>query len=192
MSFFIDPVVYPGAPEDLSARSIREKACYTLLERLKVPFERVDHDRADTIEDCKLVESVIGVHICKNLFLQNRQKTAFYLLMMPGDKPFRTSEVSKLLGVARLSFAEPETMESLLHCAPGSASVLGLMNDDKLRVQLLVDEDVFAAPFIRCHPCENTSTLKIRTADLREKILPFLRHKPKILHLEGRRIDAET
>ena len=186
MSFHLDPTVYRGAPEDLSARSDREKACYELLERLDIPFERVDHDRADTIEDCRQVEEVIGVHICKNLFLQNRQGTVFYLLMMPGDKPFRTAEVSKLLGVSRLSFGSPEKMEAFLGCRPGSVSVLGLMHDTQNRVQLLVDEDVFAAPFVRCHPCENTSTLKIKTADLRETFLPFTRHRPTLLSLTGK------
>lgn len=185
MSFHLDPTVYAGAPDDLNTRSDREKACYALLEKLCVPFERVDHDRADTIEDCKKVEEVIGVHICKNLFLQNRQGTAFYLLMMPGDKTFRTAEVSKLLGVARLSFGSPEKMEAFLGCMPGSVSVLGLMHDTQNRVQLLVDEDVFKLPYVRCHPCENTSTLKLKTADLREKLLPFVRHKPTLLHLTG-------
>lgn len=183
MSFHIDPTLYEGAPEDLSSRCEAERACYRLLEKLSVEFVRVDHDPADTIEDCKFVEDVIGVHICKNLFLQNRQGTQFYLLMMAGDKPFRTAVVSKLLGTSRLSFGSPDKMLEMLGCTPGSVSILGLLNDKSRRVRLLVDEDIWNSEFIRCHPLKNTSTLKIATRDVREVLLPYLGARPTVLSI---------
>ncbi len=186
MSFFVDRTLYRGAPASLEGRCAAECECYRLLEKLDIPFERVDHDAADTIEDCKVVEDVIGVHICKNLFLQNRQGTDFYLLMMAGDKPFRTAEVSKLLGVSRLSFASPERMQEFLDCTPGSVSILGLKNDRARRVRLLIDEDIYNSEYIRCHPCKNTSTLKIATDKIREVFLPFVGHKPTVLSLGGK------
>ncbi|MBR6530149.1 MAG: prolyl-tRNA synthetase associated domain-containing protein [Clostridia bacterium] len=186
MSFYIDPTLYRGAPENLGERTETERECYALLEKLKIDFERVDHDAADTIEDCRLVEDVIGVHICKNLFLQNRQGTAFYLLMMAGDKPFRTAEVSKLLGVSRLSFASPEKMREMLSCTPGSVSILGLMYDKARRITLLVDEDIYNAEYIRCHPLKNTSTLKIATRAIREVFLPYVGHRPTVLRITGK------
>lgn len=186
MSFHIDPRLYEGAPQDLGMREKAEQECYRLLETLSIPFSRVDHDRADTIEDCKLVEEVIGVHICKNLFLQNRQATEFYLLMMAGDKPFRTAEVSKLLGVSRLSFGTKEKMQELLGCAPGSVSILGLMYDTKRRIRLLVDEDIWNSEYIRCHPLKNTSTLKIATRLVREVFLPYVGHKATVLRITGK------
>ncbi len=179
----IDPVIYNGAPEDMTGRADIETACYDLLGRLGVGFARVDHEEADTIEKCLEIEEVIGVGICKNLFLCNRQKTDFYLLMMDGHKQFRTADVSKKLGVSRLSFATAEDMVALLGVTPGSVSVLGLMNDTNRRVQLVIDKDVIAKDFIRCHPCRNTSTLKIATTDLLGKILPALHRNPTVISL---------
>lgn len=186
MAFYIDPVLYTGAPEDRGAREQVERECYELLEKLSIPFCRVDHDRADTIDDCRLVEDVIGVHICKNLFLQNRQGTQFFLLMMAGDKPFRTAEVSKLLGVSRLSFGSTEKMEELLHCTPGSVSILGLMHDKNRRITLLVDEDIWNSEYIRCHPLKNTSTLRIATEDVKAVLLPYLGHRATVLRITGK------
>lgn len=179
----IDPMIFSGAPEDMSGRQSVEAACYEFLGRLGVEFSRVDHEEADTIEKCLEIEEIIGVGICKNLFLCNRQKTDFYLLMMDGHKQFRTADVSKKLGVSRLSFGTAEDMQALLGVTPGSVSVLGLMNDKNRRVQLVIDKDVIAKDFIRCHPCRNTSTLRIATTDLLGKILPALHRNPTVISL---------
>ena len=137
------------------------------------------------MEVCEKVDAVLGVHICKNLFLTNRQKTEFYLLIMPGDKPFKTKELSHQLGVARLSFATEEPMAELLDVHPGSVSVLALMNDHDRRVHLVIDEDVLKEELFGCHPCENTSSLRFKTSDLTDKILPALGYSPAIVHLVG-------
>lgn len=181
----INNTVFEGAPADLTSRAEVEIACYEFLQRLGVPFARVDHSAADTIEKCMEIEKIIGVGICKNLFLCNRQKTDFYLLMMDGHKSFRTADVSKKLGVSRLSFASAEDMLALLGVTPGSVSVLGLMNDSARRVNLVIDKDVLAGDYIRCHPCKNTSTLKIKTTDLLGRILPALHRNPTVISLEG-------
>lgn len=183
MGFFVCPTLFSGAPEDLAACSPQARDCYALLKKLNIPFMRVDHDPANSIDDCRKVEEVIGVHICKNLFLQNRQGSVFYLLMMAGDKPFRTAQVSRLLGVSRLSFGSPDALMRLLCVKPGSVSILALKDDVKKRVNLLMDEDIFRAEYLRCHPCDNRVTLKIKTADVREIFLPFVGHAPQILRL---------
>ena len=131
------------------------------------------------------METYLGVRICKNLFLCNRQKTAFYLLVMPGDKPFKTKELSKQMNISRLSFADETYMKELLDIYPGSVSVLGLMNDKEHRVQLVIDEDVLKEAYFGCHPCANTSSLRFKTADLTDKIIPALGAEPIIVHLEG-------
>ena len=182
---YIDETLHNGAPADRESRSAVERGCYDFLERLGVEYSRVDHDETDTIEKCLEIEKVIGVGICKNLFLCNRQKTDFYLLMMDGHKPFRTAEVSKKLGTSRLSFGTAEDMLALLGVTPGSVSVLALMNDQNRRVSLVIDKDVVSADHIRCHPCRNTSTLKIRTADLLGRILPALHRNPTVISIEG-------
>ena len=176
MDFYIDETVYTGSPEDMSGRLPREVRTYALLDTLGIPFTRVDHDATATIDACLEVEKILGIHICKNLFLCNAQKTRFYLLMMPGNKKFKTKNLSKQINSARLSFAGDEYMEQFLDITPGSVSILGLANDKENQVQLLIDSDVLKDPLLGCHPCINTSSLKIKTADLTEKFLPAVHH----------------
>ncbi len=235
-----------GRPADFAERLEKEQRCYALLDKLDIPYARMDHPCAMTMEDCQRLEQVLNAPICKNLLLCNRQKTQFYLLMLPGDKQFQTSilsgqigssrlsfagpeEMERLLditpgslsvlglmndlllcnrqktqfyllmlpgdkqfqtsilsgqiGSSRLSFAGPEEMERLLDITPGSLSVLGLMNDPEHRVTLLIDQDVLKQPYFGCHPCINTSTLRISTLDLTEKLLPALGRSIRIVVL---------
>ena len=178
---FIDPVLYTAAPD--GGREDVEMRCYALLDSLGIAYRRCDHDRADTIEACEEVEKILGITICKNLFLTNRQQTEFYLLLMPGQKPFETKIFSKLIGTARLSFASPEHMVELLGLQPGSVSILGLMNDKEKRVHLYIDTDVFAEENFGCHPCKNTTSLGMSTADVREKLIPALGHEAGFVEL---------
>ena len=172
----VDRTLYVGAPEDINERDEVEIRSYRCLEYLDISYYRVDHDPAMTIADCQLIDEILGVHMCKNLFLCNRQKTDFYLLLMPGDKPFKTKELSSQINAARLSFAEAEFMMQFLDIKPGSVSVLGLMNDKDHRVRLLIDSDLLEETWIGCHPCKNTSSLRILTKDILEKFLPFTGH----------------
>ena len=181
----IDTTVYEGRPADETGRLPKEIHTYDLLDRLSIPFVRVDHEAAMTIEACQGVDALLGMEICKNLFLCNRQKTNFYLLMMPGDKPFKTKELSSQINSARLSFASSEDMERLLDITPGSVSIMGLMNDKENAVQLLVDEDVLQGEYLGCHPCINTSSLKMRTKDVFERFLPAVHHDMITVHLTG-------
>ena len=165
-----------GRPENTEGRLEKEIRVYDFLDKLGVEYQRVDHEAAMTMEECADVDEALGAMICKNLFLCNRQETAFYLLMIPDTKVFHTKDLSAQIGAARLSFAKPEYMEKFLNITPGSVSVLGLMNDTEHRVQLLIDEDVLNSEFVGCHPCINTSSLRLRTKDLIEKILPAVEH----------------
>ena len=177
--------LYTGRPEKADGRLPREIRTYDYLDRLGISYFRTDHDRADHMEACNVIDAVLGVIICKNLFLCNRQKTNFYLLMMPGDKKFKTKELFSQIGSARLSFAEPEDMLKYLDIEPGAVSIMGLMNDREHAVQLLIDEDVLRDEYLGCHPCVCTSSLKIRTADVMEKFLPATGHSYKTVHLTG-------
>ena len=166
-------------------RLAKEIRSYDFLEHLEIPFVRIDHEPMATIEMCVGVDEALQVHICKNLFLCNRQETDFYLLLMPGDKKFLTRELSSQLGVARLSFAKESYMEEFLDITPGSVSVLGLMNDHEKKVRLLIDEDVLKEEYFACHPCINTSSIRFSTKDFTEKIIPQLGHEPTIVRLTG-------
>ena len=177
--------LFNGRPEDLSGRLEREIRTYDYLDELGIEYLRTDHERADNMEACNEIDKVLGVIICKNLFLCNRQKTAFYLLMMPGDKKFKTKELSAQINSARLSFADPEDMLKYLDIEPGAVSIMGLMNDKNHGVQLLIDEDVLKDDYIGCHPCVNTSSLKIKTSDIIEKYLPAVKHDYITVRLTG-------
>ena len=177
---FIDTKVYTGGAE---GRIEKEMRSYALLDSLGLEYRRVDHEHADTIEACEQVEGLLECKICKNLFLTNRQQTDFYLLIMPGEKPFKTKLLSKQIGSARLSFASAEHMEKYLDITPGSVSILGLMNDKSGAVRLLVDRNLLNEEYFGCHPCINTSSLRLKTADVLEKLLPAMGHEPSFVDL---------
>ena len=172
-----------GRPADCTGREEREVHTYDLLDSLGIEYYQTDHAAARTMEDCLEADRVMGVEMCKNLFLCNRQKTDFYLLLIPGDKPFKTKDLSRQIGSARLSFADAEHMEEYLGISPGAVSVMGLMNDGNKRVRLLMDSEVYESECIGCHPCVNTSSLKLRTRDLLRVFLPAVGHEPIVVDL---------
>lgn len=174
-----------GRPADCSGRPEKECAVYDLLERLDIPFTRADHPAAFTMEECEAVSQALHTPICKNLFLCNRQKTAFYLLLLPASKPFRTKEITAQLGCARLSFAGEEQLASLLHLTPGSATIFGLQYDTENRVQLVVDRDLLDEAYFGCHPCINTSTIRLKTSNVFDRLTHALHHDYTLVTLKG-------
>lgn len=179
-------ILHSGRPQNITGRLIQEVHTYDILDQLDIPYQHLDHPPTATIEACHDVDRILDIEICKNLFLCNAQKTKFYMLMMPGTKKFKTAILSKQIGSARLSFAGPEYMEKFLNITPGSVSVLGLMNDTDNQVELLIDRDVINDhEYVGCHPCINTSSLKIRTSDILEKFLPFVNHTYTLVDLPG-------
>lgn len=179
-----DTTLYEDIPSP-EGREEKEMAVYRLLKELQIPYKRMDHEAMATIEACRGVDELLGIHMCKNLFLCNSQKTTFYLLMMPGEKKFKTKELSKQIGSARLSFATEEYMMEFLNIHPGSVSIMGLMNDKENRVNLLIDEDVLKEEYLGCHPCVNTASLQIKTRDVIEKFLPYVNHSYRVVKLLG-------
>ncbi|MBQ9168739.1 MAG: prolyl-tRNA synthetase associated domain-containing protein [Oscillospiraceae bacterium] len=176
-------ILVNGRPENNEGRLDKEIRVYDFLDALGVMYQRIDHEAAMTMEACEEIDRMLEATICKNLFLCNRQMTDFYLLMIPGNKVFKTKELSHQIGSSRLSFASAEYMEKYLDITPGSVSVMGLMNDKENHVQLLVDEDVLKGEYIGCHPCINTSSLRIPTKDIVEKIIPATGHEMRIVSL---------
>ncbi len=177
--------LFDGRPDRTEGRLSREIRVYDYLDNLGIRYQRTDHERADNMAACNEIDSVLGVLICKNLFLCNRQKTVFYILMMPGNKKFKTKELSSQIHSARLSFADPEDMLRYLDIEPGAVSVMGLMNDRDHAVRLLIDEDVLKGDSIGCHPCVCTSSLKMRTDDLIRIFLPSTGHTYQTVTLNG-------
>ena len=178
-------ILYHGRPGSANGRLPREMRVYDALDALGIPYERIDHAPADTMEVCRAIDDALGTLICKNLFLCNRQKTKFFLLMMPGDKVFKTKELTPQIGAGRLSFGEPGDLLRLLDTLPGAVSVMGLLNDPEGRVSLLVDEDVLAGETLGCHPCVSTSSLKLKTADVFGRFVPSTGHRYLTVRLDG-------
>ena len=174
-----------GRPADAAGRMDKEIRTYDFLDGLAVDYQRMDHEAAFTMEACKEIDEALGVEMCKNLFLCNRQKTDFYLLLIPGDKVFKTKELSKQIGSARLSFAGAEYMEKYLDITPGAVSIMGLMNDKDNAVRLLVDEDLLKEEWIGCHPCVNTSSIRVKTKDMFDTVMKAMHHKMTVVKLTG-------
>lgn len=177
--------LFHGRPAMKGERQEKEMLVYDLLDKLHIAFDRVDHEPAWTIAGCGEIDRVLGIRMCKNLFLCNRQKTKFYLLALPGDKPLQAKELSKQIPSSRLSFASGEDMEKYLNVSPGSATLLGLIFDPEHKVQLLVDEEILAEPYFGCHPCVNTSSIKMKTEDMFQKVLKETGHDYIAVHLSG-------
>ena len=175
--------LYHGRPADVSGRLEKEIRVYDLLDALGMEYYRTDHEAADNMEACNEIDAVLGTVICKNLFLCTANKKKFYLLMMPGDKPIKTKVLSRQIPTSRLSFASPEYMKEYLDIAPGSVSVMGLMNDHDNHVQLVIDREVLEDEYLGCHPCINTSSLKLRTKEVLERFLPEVHHEALIVDL---------
>lgn len=177
--------LYKGRPESNEGRLPREIRVYDFLDELGLEYVRTDHEHADHMEDCYEIDAILEATICKNLFLCNRQKTQFYLLMMPGDKPFKTKELSSQIGSARLSFASAEDMEKYLDIQPGAVSVMGLINDTENQVKLLVDEDILKGEYLGCHPCVSTSSMRLKTSDIFGPFLQAVHHDMTVVKLTG-------
>lgn len=182
--------IFTSTPTD--GLTVEQQQVFAALEKLRIPFERVEHDWANTMEDCKDIAAVLGCDVCKNLVLCNRQKTQFYLLTMPSDKPFYTKDLSKQIGSSRLSFASAEAMEELLHVHPGSASILSLLFDTEHKVQLVMDRETMECEHFSCHPCKSTGTLKLKTSDVLDVFLPSTDHAPMVVDLPRYEEDAQN
>ena len=165
-----------GRPQD--KRIDKEERVYDLLDQLNIDYQRIDHEEANTMKVCLEIEKTLKSTICKNLFLVNSNKSQYYLLLLKENKKFKTKVISKQINSSRLSFGSDEKMLEYLDITPGSVSVLGLMNDHEHHVQLLMDKDLLQDEYLGCHPCINTSSLRIKMKDVFEKIIPSLHHEP--------------
>lgn len=169
------------APENIENPT--EKKVFKTLDKLKIPYECVTNDVVEAMEECKEIDAKLGTEIRKSIFLCNKKKTSFFLVVMPAEKSLDTAALSSKIGVPHLSFAAPEYMQEHLGSLPGSASVMGLINDEDDYVQLIVDKEVADEEWFGCNPGINTAHLKMKTSDLLNKFLPHIRHKAKIMAL---------
>lgn len=173
--------VYHGRPDDLTNRIDAEIATYDFLDNLNIEYDRVDHEPAMSDDVYAMMDVSLVSTACKNLFLVNRAGTEFHLLMMPRKKDFRTKYLKQALGLSHLSFAKEEQMIQYLGVKPGSVSIMCLLKDPDCNIDLIIDEDVIAGETVRFHPCINTSSIRVRTDDFLNSIIPGLKHEPKYI-----------
>ncbi len=179
----MDLFVCDGRPVTKERRLAKEVRTYDLLDKLKIPFKRIDHEVAMTIADCDEIDHLFGCKIYKNLFLRNSKGDEYYMVVMPGNKKFRTAILSKQLGTTRLSFADEKYMEDFLDLTPGSVTVMGLMNDHDNKVKLVIDKELLNEKYFACHPCINTSSIRMLTSDVIDVFLPAVHHEPVFVDL---------
>jgi Ala-tRNA(Pro) deacylase len=170
-----------STPEDM--KNPTGKKAFKMLDQLKIPYECVSNDAVSTMEECRAIEEVLGTEIRKNIFLCNKKNTSFFLIVLPADKNLDVDTLSAKIGIPKLSFASADSMQQHLGAQPGSASVMGLINDEDEYVQLIIDKEVAEAEWYGCNPGINTAHLRLKTSDLLNKFLPKIYHKAKIVEL---------
>lgn len=173
--------VVKTVPED--ARGALETKTYEELTRLGIKFERVDNDPVEAMDECTEIAGKLGTEIRKTIVVCNRQKTQYYLVILPADKRFDSKRFAQMMQCARVSFASAEDMESILGVQPGSATVMSILNDTDNKVQVVVDKAVADEKWFGCNPGANTTHLKIKTNNLLNNFLPAEGHKPEIIVL---------
>lgn len=171
----------PYAAAPAAYQNDLHKAVYETLEKLSIPFVRVDTDEAITMEDCIAIAEKLETPVVKTLLLCNRQQTNFYLFVTTSDKPFSTKNFSRAMEISRVSFASAEQLESMLGTKVGSASVLSLLHDPEHRVQLVFDRQALEEKWYGCSDTTTTGYMKLPTADVLHTFLPFVGHVPTMI-----------
>lgn len=171
--------VYTAVPETFST-PLQEKV-YQVLQELGMEFQRVETEEVITMEDCKQINERLEMDMVKTLFLCNRQKTNFYLFVTCGDKPFKSKEFSQALEIARVSFASAEQMNSMLGTKIGAATIFSTLLPEAAKVQLVLDKDVCDKGYYGCSDGTTTGYLKLKTEDILQKFLPYVKRKPRII-----------
>ncbi len=160
-----------------------QEMVYSTLEKLHIPFERVDTDEVITMDDCVAVNEKLHMKMVKTLFLCNRQQTDFYLFVTCGDKPFRSKDFSNALAVSRVSFAPSELMETMLGTKIGSATVFSSLLDRENKVQIVFDKQVLIEEYYGCSDSTTTGYMKVKTNDIFYRFLPYANHTPKTIEV---------
>lgn len=156
---------------------------YDTLNELNIPFQKIDNEAITSMEECEDVENALGVEIRKSIFLCNRTKSEFYLLVMPSKKRFNTKMFSEKVVCSRTSFASTEHLKSVLGLTPGSITIMGLVNDRSHTVQLVIDSEIVNEEWFGCNAGLNTSHIKLKTRDLLDIFLKHTGHKPIVVKL---------
>lgn len=162
---------------------------YDFLKENGIAFERHDHPAVFTCEEVNtLVPELDGVKT-KNLFLCDDKGRRHFLVTVRDTKTVDLKRLARTLEVKKLRFASARRLEKHLNLTPGSVTLMALINDRQNQVTAIVDQSVWDAPAVQCHPLVNTSTLVIPKKDL-QRFMEATAHKPLILDVPARSAEA--
>lgn len=136
------------------------------LEAQGVPYEAVEHEAVYTMEGMAALRLPFAHEVVKNLFLRDDKKRAYYLVVMPEDKPADLKALRRLLEARPLRFASEADLEGILGLKPGAVTPFGVLNDEGRRVLLVFDEELRGYRGIGVHPNDNTATLHVALEDV--------------------------
>ena len=153
---------------------------YLYLDERNICYERYDHPAVFTCEEAERLVPKTSGKDTKNLFLRDKKGRRHFLVVVGYEKTVDMSALARELGVGKLSLASAERLQKYLGVDPGSVSILGVLNDRQQVVEVIIDEAVWQAEAVRCHPLVNTSTLVIGKSDL-ERILRETGHNVTVI-----------
>ncbi len=157
-------------------------AIYSLLDQLAIPYQRIDHPPVFTCEEASTLLPDLPAAKTKNLFLRDPKSERLFLVVSPEESRVDLKALAARLGVKRLSFGSPERLDAVLGLTPGSVTLLAMVRDSEQAVELVVDESIWQAEQVQCHPLVNTATLIIRLDDVR-RLLAHLGRQATVMAL---------
>jgi Ala-tRNA(Pro) deacylase len=160
---------------------------YQFLADHNIKYERYDHPPVFTCEEANRLCPKMPADAVKtkNLFLRDKKGQRHFLVTVDDKKAVDLKALKALLEVNKLGFASPDRLKKYLGLTPGAVTILGLVNDINQEVEVIIDEDVWTAMAMRCHPLVNTSTLIISQDDIR-RFLKLTGHDVQVLQVPSR------
>lgn len=160
----------------------REKIVYEMFDKLGIVYKKYEHKAVYTIEEAKELNIDMPGRHCKNIFICDRKKRSFFLIILPEDKKLDFRIIENKLSYKGLRFAPEEMLHKYLGVEAGSVTPFGLINDIGKKVEVIVDKDIITADYVSFHPNVNTSTVTIAVEDF-NKFLQWCENKLRYIDL---------
>ena len=171
-------IVKQGRPEDFDKRPEKEQRVYEFLDELGIDYLYLDHQEEFSMGDAADADEAIGVVGAKNVFLRDKKRRNYFLILVNGTKRIDLKPISELTGIKKLTFCHEDDLDEVLGLTPGAVTPLGLLNDPEGRVQLIIDESLQDEELFAMHPCVNTVTIRMSNQDFMNTVIPAMGHEP--------------
>lgn len=138
------------------------------LQSIGVSFELIRHAAVVTTEESRQIVHVENCMSCKSLYVKDKKSENYYLVVLPFDKRADMRKLASYVGCAKFEFATEEKLLQDLGVHRGSVSPFAFLNEKAdYSAKLLLDVDVFNSEKVKFHPCDNTATVVLKTADFK-------------------------